>query len=55
LELEIPIRYFTVAKMNQSQKGNRPFIIPDRAYSEELGLLTTLIKEENFDISNQIL
>jgi CRISPR-associated endonuclease/helicase Cas3 len=55
LELEIPIRYFTVCKMNQSQKGNKPFIIPDKAYSEEMGLITSLIKEENFDFNNQIL
>jgi CRISPR-associated endonuclease/helicase Cas3 len=55
LELEIPIRYFTVAKMNQSQKGNKPFIIPDKAYSEQVGLITSLIKEGNFDFNNQIL
>jgi len=55
LELEIPIRYFTVAKMNQTQKGNKPFIIPDKAYSEEMGLITSLIKEGNFDFNNQIL
>jgi CRISPR-associated endonuclease/helicase Cas3 len=55
LELEIPIRYFTVAKMNQLLKGNKPFIIPDKAYSEEIGLMVSLIKEENFDINNQIL
>lgn len=55
LELEIPIRYFTVAKMNQSQKGNKPFIIPDKAYSEGMGLITSLIKEGNFDFNNQIL
>ena len=55
LELEIPIRYFTVANMNQSQKGNKPFIIPDKAYSEDMGLIASLIKEENFDFNNQIL
>jgi CRISPR-associated endonuclease/helicase Cas3 len=55
LELEIPIRYFTVYKMSQSQRGNKPFIIPDKAYNEEIGLTTALIKEENFDSNNQIL
>jgi CRISPR-associated endonuclease/helicase Cas3 len=55
LALEIPIRYFTVAKMNQAQKGNKPFIIPDKAYSEEMGLMASLIKEENFDVNNQII
>lgn len=55
LELEIPVRYFSVCKMSQSQKGNKPFIIPDKAYSEEMGLTASLIKEENFDSKNQIL
>ncbi len=55
LELEIPVRYFVVNKLNQSDKGNKPFIIPDKAYTNELGLNTSLIKEENFDVNNQIL
>ncbi|MGV8879298.1 MAG: CRISPR-associated helicase Cas3' [Sphingobacteriaceae bacterium] len=55
LELEIPIRYFTVSKMTQCQKGNKPFIIPDKAYSDEMGLTSSLIKEENFDFNNQLL
>ncbi len=55
LELEIPIKYFTVSKMNQSKKGNKPFIIPDKSYNYETGLNAALIKEENFDVNNQIL
>ena len=55
LELEIPIRYFIVCKMNQSKKGNKPFIIPDKAYSEKIGLIVSFIKEENFDFNNQLL
>lgn len=55
LELEIPTRYYTVAKMNQLQKGNKPFVIPDKAYSERIGLEVGLIKEEKFDVNNQIL
>jgi CRISPR-associated endonuclease/helicase Cas3 len=55
LELEIPIRYFNVCKMNQSQKGNKPFIIPDKAYCDKMGLMTALIKEENFNFNNQML
>lgn len=55
LKLEMPIRYFTVSKMNQSPKGNKPFIIPDKAYSQEMGLIASLIKEENFDFNNQVL
>ncbi|MFT5581152.1 MAG: CRISPR-associated endonuclease/helicase Cas3 [Spirosomataceae bacterium] len=55
LDLEILTRYYTVAKMNQLQKGNKPFVIPDKAYSERMGLEVGLIKEEKFDVNNQIL
>ena len=55
LELEIPVRYFSVYKMNQSQKGNKPFIIPDFAYNWESGLAIKKIREQNFDFNNQLL
>ena len=55
LKLEIPIRYFSVSKMNQSKKGNKPFIIPDKSYSYETGLDASLIKEGNFNVNNQII
>jgi len=55
LELEIPVRYFSVCKMNQSKKGNKPFIIPDLAYDTEKGLDVKKIREQNFDVNNQIL
>jgi CRISPR-associated endonuclease/helicase Cas3 len=55
MNMEIPVRYFNVRKMRQSQYGNRPFIIPDKAYNNELGLDTTLINESNFDVNKQML
>lgn len=55
LELEIPVRYFAVRGMNQAQKGNKPFIIPDKAYDFESGLDVKKIRENNFDVTNQIL
>ncbi|MCX6323326.1 MAG: hypothetical protein NTZ41_03890, partial [Sphingobacteriales bacterium] len=55
LELEIPVRYYSVFKMKQSQKGNKPFVIPDMAYDTEKGLDTKKIKEQNFDVNNRIL
>ncbi|OIR12213.1 putative CRISPR-associated nuclease/helicase Cas3 [mine drainage metagenome] len=55
MELEIPVRYFSVYKMNQSQKGNRPFIIPDFAYNSERGLDVKKIREQKFDFNNQLL
>jgi len=55
LSLEIPVRYWNVRTMNQSKKGNKPFIIPDRAYDQNLGLDVRKISENNFDVNNQLL
>jgi CRISPR-associated endonuclease/helicase Cas3 len=55
LELEIPVRYFSVKDMLQSQKGNKPFIVPDRAYNDEKGLDVSKINEQNYDVKYQML
>ena len=55
LNLEIPVAYWTVAEMDQSQKGNRPFIIPDVAYDFDAGLDQAKIKQENFNVLNRFL
>lgn len=55
LELEIPIRYYAVRNLNQAQKGNKPFVIPDKAYENHAGLDVRKISENNFDVNNQIL
>jgi len=55
LELEIPVRYYAVRNLNQAQKGNKPFVIPDKAYDYYSGLDVTKISENNFDVNNQIL
>jgi len=55
LLLEIPVYYYNVDKMQQSQKGNKPFIIPDRAYNPEKGLDVSKIKEEYFNVLNRFL
>ncbi|UIR57328.1 CRISPR-associated helicase Cas3' [Sphingobacterium sp. SRCM116780] len=55
LNLEIPVAYWSVANMNQSKKGNKPFIIPDVAYDFDLGLNISKIKQENFNVLNQFL
>ncbi|WP_209329343.1 CRISPR-associated helicase Cas3' [Lunatimonas salinarum] len=55
MDLEIPVRYFAVKGMNQAQKGNKPFIIPDKAYDFDIGLDVKKIRESNFDVTNQIL
>ena len=55
LELEIPVRYFSVCKMSQSKKGNKPFIIPDRAYEFDKGLTVKEISDKNLDVKFQFL
>ncbi|MBS1736013.1 MAG: CRISPR-associated helicase Cas3', partial [Bacteroidetes bacterium] len=55
LNLEIPVSYWSVAKMEQTVKGNKPFIIPDKAYDFEMGLSVDEIKQENFNVLNQFL
>lgn len=55
LNMEIPVAYWSVAKMEQSKKGNRPFIIPNIAYNLELGLEHSKIKQENLNVLNRFL
>lgn len=54
--LEIPVNYKSVAyrKLQQIDDGLCPFVIPDSAYSEELGLLTNNLSE-TFYIKYEIL
>ena len=49
-EMEIPISYHTIAHRNLEQigKGMRPFIIPNKGYDEELGLLPDFCKTEYY-------
>ncbi|NLA24625.1 MAG: CRISPR-associated helicase Cas3' [Bacteroidales bacterium] len=55
LNLEISIAFWAVEKMRQLDKGNKPFIIPDKAYDFEIGLEISKIKQENFNVLNQFL
>lgn len=55
LNYEMSVNYWHVAKMQQSEKGNKPFIIPDKAYDFETGLDVSEIKQENFNVLNQFL
>ena len=56
LNMEIPVRYWSVKQMRQLLKvGNQPFIVPDRAYDNDLGLDLSKIKEQNLDVNYQIL
>ena len=55
LQMEIPVRYFNVRTMYQMQSGNKPFIIPNKAYNQESGLDVRKISENNFDVNLQML
>lgn len=55
LQMEIPVRYWSVQRFNQLQAGNNPFIVPDTAYSEEAGLKLELLKTAKSNITYQIL
>ena len=48
--LEIPVSYKSIAyrKLQQIDVGSRPFIIPDKAYDREKGLLIELARPEMF-------
>jgi len=55
MQMEIPVRYWAVCKFNQLLSGNRPFIVPDSAYSPETGLNLKLIQTAKSDVTYQIL
>lgn len=55
LSLEMSVSYWKVSKMQQLDVGNKPFIIPDKAYNYEFGLNQDEIKEENFNVLNRFL
>lgn len=52
MELEIPVRYWSVHKYPRLEYGNGPYQIPDEAYDEELGLLAAELKQAN--VNHQI-
>jgi CRISPR-associated endonuclease/helicase Cas3 len=55
MQMEIPVRYWSVHRFNQLREGNKPFIVPDSAYSEEAGLNLETLKTAKSDINYQIL
>lgn len=48
LELEIPVSYKSIAysKLEQLNVGSRPFVLPNKAYNEEIGILMEYAKPE---------
>ena len=50
IEMEIPVSYHSIAHRNLDQliKGSHPFVIPNKGYDEEKGLLPDLCKIEYY-------
>lgn len=48
MELEIPVSYKSIAysKLEQLNVGSRPFVIPSKAYNEEIGILMEYAKPD---------
>lgn len=55
MQMEIPVRYWSVSRFNQLLEGNKPFVVPDSAYTEEAGLNLDTLKTAKSDINYQIL
>lgn len=51
MALEIPVRYKSIAYtgLNRSNIGNRPFIIPQKAYNDKMGLLPEFLKPDYYN------
>ena len=51
MALEIPVKYKSIAYtgLNRSEIGSRPFIVPQMAYDEEMGLLPEFLKPEFYN------
>lgn len=55
LQLEIPVRYFWVKSKQQLKNGNKPFLIPNGAYSEKIGLDVSKIETAMHDVNQQFI
>lgn len=55
MQMEIPVRYWSVHRFNQMREGSKPFIVPDSAYSDEEGLNMDTLKTAKSDITYQML
>jgi CRISPR-associated endonuclease/helicase Cas3 len=55
--VEIPISYRSLfnRKLNKLNTGSKPYVIPHKAYDEELGFLVEYAKPEFYDIASQFI
>ena len=50
IEMEIPVSYHSIAhrRLEQLNNGSRPFVIPNKGYDDEKGLMPDLCKTEYY-------
>ncbi len=48
--MEVSTRFYAVRGLRQVEKGSCPFVIPDIAYSSELGLNVEMARPENYNM-----
>jgi len=56
-KMEIPVSFRSIgyAGLDKLKTGSRPFVIPSKAYDEELGFLSEYARPEFYDISKQFI
>jgi len=56
-KLEIPVSYSSVVyrKLDKLKTGTRPFVIPSKAYDDELGFILKYAKQEYYDVALRFL
>lgn len=56
-EMEIPVRFSLMrwTKLEQLEKGSRPFVIPDQAYTREEGMDTSKLSVEYYNVEYNFL
>jgi CRISPR-associated endonuclease/helicase Cas3 len=56
-KIEIPVSYRSVAYrgLDKSTNGSKPFVIPSKAYDNELGFLVEFAKPEFYNVSSRFL
>ena len=56
-KMEIHTRYYVVKELQQlkDEYSSSPFIIPDKAYDKNLGLIEDLVKPENYNVEYSFL
>jgi CRISPR-associated endonuclease/helicase Cas3 len=55
MEIPVPFRSIGYAGLDKMKTGSKPFVIPSKAYDEELGFLGEYAKPEFYDVTTRFL